>query len=61
MFKQISVNNDKTKQKKRNEFSVKNQGNQFDYGLREWQQDWVTSKMTEQNFKNVKIKNKISN
>ncbi len=53
MFKNISLNDEKVKRKKRNEFSVVNQVNQFDYGKPEWQQDWTTTKKQEQNIKNV--------
>ncbi len=53
MFSNISLNDDKVKRKKRNEFSVINQANQFDYGKPEWQQNWITMKKDEQNIKNV--------
>jgi hypothetical protein len=53
MFKNISLNHDNVKRKKRNEFSVINQANQFDYGKPDWQQNWTTSKIEEQNIKNV--------
>jgi len=53
MFKKISLNDNKVSRKKRNDLSVINQLNQFEYGLPEWQQDWTTINKIEQNFKNV--------
>lgn len=53
MFSNLSLNSDKVKRKKRNEYSETNQTNQFDYGKPEWQQNWTTSKIEEQIIKNV--------
>lgn len=56
MFAKLTLNEDKVKMKKRNEFSVINQKNQFDYGHPDWNQDIITTNRLAQSFKNVKKK-----
>lgn len=53
MFKRISLNTDYPNCKKRNERSVINQRNQFDYGRPEWDQKHTTTNFIYQNFDNV--------
>ena len=57
MFKTISLNQDEPNCKKRNDYSVVNQRNQFEYGRHEWSQKYTTTNKIHQNIDNVK-KNK---
>jgi hypothetical protein len=55
MFAKLSLNQDKPEQKKRNEFSIVNQRNQFEYGKPEWNQETISTNKQQQNDKkNVK-------
>jgi len=53
MFKNLTLNDDKVKRKRRNDLSILNQANQFDYGKIEWQQSWTTTNKQYQNINNV--------
>lgn len=54
MFKKISLNEDIPNCKKRNEYSVTNQRNQFEYGRPEWDQKYTTTNKIHQNINNVR-------
>jgi hypothetical protein len=56
MFAKLSLNEDKIKMKKRNEFSITNQKHQFEYGRPEWNQEKISTNLINHNIKIV-IKN----
>ena len=57
MFAKLSLNEDKPKQKKRNDYSLINQRNQFDYGKPEWNQEIISTNIQQQNNKKNVEKN----
>jgi hypothetical protein len=56
MFAKLSLNDDKMKMKKRNEFSLTNQKHQFEFGRPEWSQEIISTNLINHNIKIVKKK-----